>query len=143
MESLTNTTQTEVVTPPSKVLDAIYFQEVARSKYRHHTRVAKFYMRRTAIIMGVNLVCTAIPLFGGPKLLLVISVVASLVLLLRKVEGDLAFHLQAAIEYQFSISDFENSENTNALQKAITLFEQRCQEYDPCYTSTRSTRQMS
>lgn len=143
MKSLMNVTITEVRLP-SQVVEAISYEQLARTYYENHTRTAKFYLRRTAILMAISLGCAMVTLFGGPRIFIVATIAISLVLLLRKVEANLGSHLKAAIEYRLSIADFEELEDTNGLQRAIDLFKLRCQRYDdPCSISTDNTHQMN
>jgi len=87
MKSLTNNTTSNPIQLPLQVVEAINYEQMARSRYEHHTRLAKFYLRRTAILMGICLLSAIVVLFDGPKIFILVTIVISLVLLLTKGGG--------------------------------------------------------
>lgn len=133
MKSLKNTdTSGDPLKHPLRAIEAIRYDELARERYEHHKGVAKFYLRRTAVLMGFNVACCALALFVNSRIFIIASGVSCLVLLLRKVEGSLATHMQATIEYKMSLDEFEAVEDTNGMLPAIRRFEERCQRFEPC-----------
>jgi hypothetical protein len=130
MESLENNTANEAFKLQLRAREIINYAELARERYEHHKKAAQFYLRRTAALLALNVVSGSVTLFGGPKAFLVASIVSTLVLLLRKVDGSLATHLQATIEYKMSLDELESVEETNGMAHAISQFEERCQRFE-------------
>lgn len=117
----------------TKVHSLVQYDQLAAAYFRFHVDRAKYYLRRSALLMVISLACTAWITLGGPKTLVLPAAGIPLMLLLLRVDRKVSFHLQASAEYLFSKDDFENLVGSAWLPEVITTFERRCALYGPTH----------
>lgn len=115
----------------SKMNRVVRWDLLADTNYRTHVRVAKNYLRGSAVVLMVGLICALGFTLDWSKALWAPTVIPPVSLILFRVDRRIKFHLRAAAEYLISMREFTRVTTQVELFEAIAAFESRSQEYDP------------